>query len=198
MDREGFAEEISEADARAIGLVVSGFVFHGAKRRMVVDYTTQNEVLGARKFKMGTLADLAPHLRPGDALFKAELQDAYYLLRLRRCDRDKLLFRIAGRWFLPLALNCGLLPAPWLFTKFLRLVVRELRRQGHRVISYLDDLSGAPRTNHGVTPAIQADAARAGRAIRELFGKLGLKLYPTKTDFKGKHALEFLLALSAN
>jgi Reverse transcriptase (RNA-dependent DNA polymerase) len=159
---------------------------------VVVDYTTQNEVLGARKVKMDTLAGLAPQLRPGDALFKADVQDAYYHLRLRRCDRDKLLFRIAGRWFRPLALNCGLSPAPWLFTKFLRPVVQELRRQGHRVISYLDDLSGAPRTDHGDTPASQADAARAGREIRELFGKLGLKLHPTKTDFQGKRALELL------
>jgi hypothetical protein len=38
----------------------------------------------------------------------------------------------------------------------------------------------------------QANAARAGREIRELFGKLGLKLHPTKTDFQGKHALELL------
>jgi hypothetical protein len=56
---------------------------------------------------MDTLSDLAPQLRPGDALFKADVQDVYYHLRLRRCDRDKLLFPIAGRWFLPLALNCG-------------------------------------------------------------------------------------------
>jgi hypothetical protein len=103
--REGFAEEISEAEARTIGLVVSGLVTHGAKRRVVVDYSTQNEVLGARKFKLDTLADLAPQLRPGDALLKADVKDAYYHLRLRRCKRDKLLFRIAGRWFRPLALN---------------------------------------------------------------------------------------------
>jgi Reverse transcriptase (RNA-dependent DNA polymerase) len=195
MDRwvlEGFAEEISEAEARTIGLVLSGFVVHGAKRRVVVDYSTQNEVLGARKFKMDTLAELAPQLRPGDALFNADVQDAYYHLRLRRCDRGKLLFRITGRSFRPLALNCGLSLAPWLFTKFLRPVVQDLRRQGHRVISYLDDLSGAPRTDHGDTPANQADAARAGRDIRELFGKLGLKLHPTKTDFQGKYALELL------
>jgi hypothetical protein len=34
---EGFAEEISEAKARNIGLVVSGFVVDGAKRRVAVD-----------------------------------------------------------------------------------------------------------------------------------------------------------------
>jgi hypothetical protein len=167
MDRwvhEGFAEEISEAEARTIGLVVSGFVVHGAKRRVVVDYTTQNEVLGARKFRMDTLADLAPQLRPGNALLKADVQDAYNHLRQRRCDRDKLLFRIAGHWFRPLALNCSLSPARWWFTKFLRPVVQELRRQGHRVISYLDDLSGAPRIDHGDTPATRPmPHGRAGK-----------------------------------
>jgi hypothetical protein len=195
MDRwvdEGFAEEITEVEARRVGLVVSGFVVHGAKRRVVIDYTAQNEVLGARKFRMDTLADLAPQLRPGDSLIKADVQDAYYHLRLRRCDRDKLLFRIAGRFFRPLALNCGLSAAPWLFTKFLRPVIQELRRQGHRIISYLDDISGAPRTECVDTPASQADAERAGREIQSLFADLGLKLHPTKTDFSGKHALELL------
>jgi hypothetical protein len=86
-------------EARKIGLVLSGFVVHGSKRRVVIAYTAQNEVLGARKFKMDALTDLTPQLRPGDALFKADVQDAYYHLRLRRCDRDKLLLRIAGRWF---------------------------------------------------------------------------------------------------
>jgi hypothetical protein len=113
----------------------------------------KNEVLGARKFRMDTLADLAPQLRPGDSRIKADVQDAYYHLRLRRCDRDKLLFRIAGRFFRPLALNCGLSAAPWLFTKFLRPVIQELRRQGHRIISYLDGISGAPRTECVDTPA---------------------------------------------
>jgi hypothetical protein len=51
---EGFAEEISEAEAWKFGLVVSGFVVHGSKPRVVIDYTTQNEVLGSRKFRMDT------------------------------------------------------------------------------------------------------------------------------------------------
>jgi hypothetical protein len=67
MDRRienGFAEEITEKEARWIGLVVSGFVVHGSKPRVVIDYTTQKEMLQARKLKMKTLAELAPQLRP--------------------------------------------------------------------------------------------------------------------------------------
>jgi hypothetical protein len=55
----------------------------GVKSRVVIDYTAQKEVLGARKFRMDTLADLAPQLRPGNSLIKADVSDAYYHLRLR-------------------------------------------------------------------------------------------------------------------
>jgi hypothetical protein len=119
MDRwinQGYAEEITEGEARRVGLVVSGFVVHGSKPRVVVDYTPQNEHLETRKFRMDTLADLAPQLLPEDVLLKADVQDAYYHLRIRSCDQNKLLFRPAGRFFRPLALNCGLSPAPHIFT----------------------------------------------------------------------------------
>jgi hypothetical protein len=158
----------------------------------VIDYATQNEVLGSRKFRMDTLADLAPQLNPGDVLFKSHVQDAYYHLQLRRCDREKLLFRIAGRFFRPLALNCGFSATTCLFTKFFCPVVQELRRQGHSLISYLYDLSGAPRTDCPETASTPADAERAGREIRLLFIELRLSLHPTKTDFSGKQALELL------
>jgi hypothetical protein len=65
MDRwitQGYAEEITEAEARRVGLVVSRVVVHGSKSRVVVDYTPQNEHLETRKFRMDTLADLAPQL----------------------------------------------------------------------------------------------------------------------------------------
>jgi hypothetical protein len=182
---QGFAEQIAEAEARSIGLVVSGFVVRGSKPRVVIDYTAQNEFLETRKFRMDTLGDLAPQLQADDVLIKADVKDAYYHLRLRRCDRNKLLFRIAGRFFRPLALNCGLSAAPWLFTKFLRPVVQELRRQGHRIISYLDDISGAPRSNSKMLPATRSDAETAGEEIRALFSRLGISLHPTKTDFSG-------------
>jgi hypothetical protein len=162
MDRritQGYAEEITEAEARRVGLVVSGFVVHGSKPRVVVDYTPQNEHLGTRKFRTDTLADLAPQLLPEDVLLKADVEDAYYHLRIRRCDRNKLRFRLAGRFVRPLALNCGLSPAPRLFTKFLKPVIQELRSRGHRLISYLNDITGAPRASNQDLPATPADAA---------------------------------------
>jgi hypothetical protein len=192
---QGFAEEISEAEARSIGLVVSGFVVRGSKPRVAIDYTAQNEFLEMRKFRMDSLGDLAPQLQADDVLIKADFKDAYYHLRLRRCNRNKLLFRIAGRFFRPLALNCGL---SWLFTKFMRPVLQELRRQGHRIISYLDNISGAPRFNRQMLPATPSDVKTAGEEIRALLSRLGMPLHPTKTDLSGKKALELLSVVVNN
>jgi hypothetical protein len=162
---QGFAEEISEPDGHSIRLVVSGFVVRGSKPRVIIDYTAQNEFLETRKFRMDTLGDLAPQLQADDVLIKAYFKDVYYHLRLRRCNRNKLLFRISGRFFRPLALNCGL---SWLFTKFKRPVLQDLRRQGHRIISYLDNISGAPRSNSQMLQATPSDAETAGEEIRAL------------------------------
>jgi hypothetical protein len=76
-----------------------------------------------------------------------------------------MLFRLAGRTFRPLTLNCGLSPAPRLFTKFLRPVIQELRSRGHRIISYLDDITGAPRASNQDLPATPEDAAQAGKEV---------------------------------
>jgi hypothetical protein len=65
MDRwitQGYEEKITDAEARLVVLVVSGFVVHGSKPRVVVDYTAQNEHLETRKFRTDTSVDLAPQL----------------------------------------------------------------------------------------------------------------------------------------
>jgi hypothetical protein len=62
---QGFADEISEAEARSIGQFVSGFVVRRSKPRVVIDYTAQNEFLEMRKFRVDSLGDLAPHLKAG-------------------------------------------------------------------------------------------------------------------------------------
>jgi hypothetical protein len=195
MDRwiaNGFAQEITESEARRIGQVVSEFLVRGSEPRVVVNYTAQNEMLDTKTFKMETLVDLAPQLRPNDALIKADIRDSHYHLRLRACDRDKLLFQIFGRFFRPLALNCRLSAAPLLFIKLLRPFIQELRRLGHRIISYLDDIPGAPRTDDPTHPATAQDANRAKQEFSNLFKSLGISLHTYKSDFAGRQELEML------
>jgi hypothetical protein len=145
-----------------------------------------------RTFRMDQLSDLAPTLRRDDCLFKADIKDAYYHLRLRKEDQIYLSFSVGGVVYVPSCLNCGLSVAPWFFTKAMRPVVAYLRARGHRVFSYLDDFFGAVGTARHDHPAIEADTARAERDIRALFARLGLTLHPTKCEFAGARSLEIL------
>jgi hypothetical protein len=114
---------------------------------------------------MDTLAYLAPQMLPEDSLLKADVEDAYYDLRIKLCDRNKLLFRLAGRLFRPRALKCDMSPAPHLGTKFSRLLIQELRSRGHRLISYQYDIKVASRASNKDRPATPEDAAQVGQEI---------------------------------
>jgi hypothetical protein len=144
---------------------------------------------------MDQLSDLAPSLRRDDCLFKAEIQDAYYHLRLRKEDQLYLSFSVDGVVYVPDCLNCRLAVAPWFFTKAMRPVVSFLMARGHRVFSYLDDFFGVAATARNDNPATEADTRRLGRDVHELFCRLGLKLHPTKSRFEGSRALEILWIL---
>jgi hypothetical protein len=139
----GFCRRASDADLIAIrqrGRVSSAFVTTtAAKPRLVIDYTVVNECMETRNFRMDQLSDLAPTLLREDCMFKADIQDAYYHLRLRKSDQRYLAFSVGGVVCMPCCLNCHLAVAPWFFTKAMRPVVAYLRAKGHRVFSYLDE-----------------------------------------------------------
>ena len=191
----GYIEEISRGEAMRGTCVSSCFVVEGPKLRLVIDYKVPNLHLDAPKFRMDQLQDLAPHLRRGDSLIKFDIKDAFYHLRYRQSDRKHLLFRLGNRFFSPLAMNCGLCPAPFLFTKFLRPFIQQLRKGGHRVISYIDDVAGAPRPSllsSGRKVASAEDALQARVEATQLAERLGLSLHPIKQDFSGTQRLEIL------
>lgn len=138
-----------------LGNVSPGFVTSSAgKLWLVIDYSAVNECLEERTFRMDQLGDLAAFFGPGDALFKADISDAYYHLRIRSCDRERLAFQVESVVYLPLCLNCGLAVAPWFFTKAMRPVVSYLRarpprlRLSRRLLRRCPQLFVA-RLNHG-------------------------------------------------
>jgi Reverse transcriptase (RNA-dependent DNA polymerase) len=192
----GYCREASLTDLHAMrsaGSVSPAFVTYTAKNpRLVIDYSLVNEYLDERSFRMDQLSDLSPSLRPGDCLFKADIKDAYYHLRLRIEDQLYLALRVGETTYIPASLNCGLSVAPWFFTKAMRPVVAHLRSKGHRVYSYLDDFFGAARTDDASASTMEGDTKRVGQDISELFRRLGLWLHPTKCDFSGQRALEVL------
>lgn len=192
----GFAREatdVEERELRRAGTVFPAFVTEtSSKARLVVDYKRANECMQTRTFRMSQVSDLAATLTRNDALFKCDIKDAYYHLRLRHRDQHRLAFVVCGKVYIPLCLNCGLAVAPWFFTKAMYPVVGFLRKLGHRVFSYLDDFFGSSRAGPENTPANPGDIRELEQLIRGLFRKLGLSLHPTKCDFRGNRRLEIL------
>lgn len=175
------------------GRVSPAFVSTTARKpRLVVDYSKVNDSREERTFRMDQLGDLAAVLVPKDSLFKADISDAYYHLRLRKSDQGRLAFRIAKNVYVPLCLNCGLSVAPWFFTKLMKSVVSYLQSRGHRIYSYLDDFFGAARRGEAHVPATPDATSDLGDEICTLFRKLGLTLYPQKCDFREQTRLEIL------
>lgn len=188
----GFATEITLADAKNLRVVSPAFVIHVAKQRLVVDYSYVNGYMSDTPFRMERLMDLAPQICPGDSLFQVDIKDGYYHLGFRPIDRPLLAFRIGNRYFVTLALNCGLKPAPYLFTKFLRPFVRAIRSNDHRCFSYLDDVGGAPRKELGAAHATPSDTSTAKAEIHELGDRLDILMHPVKNGFSGTTSLDML------
>lgn len=175
------------------GQIYPSFVADTAgKNRLVIDYKRANACLEPRTFRMDQLYDLSPELLRNDNLFKADLTDGYYHLRLRPADGLRLSFFVGGDVFIPLCLNCGLSVAPWFFTKAMAPIVAFLRRLGHRVFSYIDDFFGAAKPASKGQPTGRAETRGLGRLMSILFTKLGLTLKPEKCVFDGRTRLEIL------
>jgi hypothetical protein len=134
--------------------------------------------------RVDQLIDLAPALRRGDCLFKADIRDAYYHLCLRKEDHLYLAFSVEGAVYVPACLNCGLSIAPWFFKKAMRPVVAYLRAKGHRLCSSLDDFFGAAGSTRDESPATLTATLQAGHDVRSLFLRLGLSMHPTNATLR--------------
>lgn len=133
---------------------------------------------------MDQLGDLAAVLQPNDGLLRADISDAYYHLRLRRSDQEKLAYMVNHRVYLPISLNCGLSVAPCFFTKTMKPVVAALRKKGHRAFAYLDDFFGAARSSAGGPTSVADTAAWEGICMSSSPSSV-LRSIRTSTTFQG-------------
>eukprot|EP00170_Pyropia_yezoensis_P000366 contig_2090_g367 len=190
--RLGYWTELFGEDKELPVVIVNGFVTWSAgKQGFVIDARHQNAHIDDRAFHYENLFDLAPQLRAGDQLMSWDVKDAYHHVPLRVEDRVYFGFQCSGRVFLCNTMPFGLKVAPFLWTKICRPVVEALRREGFRIVAYVDDFGGAPPTagRDGATePEVSAAAAR----VRELFGSLGLTLHQTKGEWGGTTCLPHL------
>lgn len=109
------------------------------KYRLILDLRPLNKYLTQTKFRMETLARSRWAFQPNDWLIAADLRSGYYHVDILPEHYQYLGFEIEGKYYVFCCLPFGLSTAPYVFTRVTRQVVRYWRRQGIRLIHYLDD-----------------------------------------------------------
>ena len=113
------------------------------KDRSIFNLKYLNEYVEYHHFKMDTIKDAIPLIKPECTFFSIDLKDAYYSIPIHHSCRKYLRFIWRGKHYQYAALPQGLIPSsPRVFTKVLKPVFAELRKQGIVIIGYIDDSLG--------------------------------------------------------
>lgn len=143
---------VTEVTNGSDGFVSSFFCVkkkQAGKFRPIVNLKPLNQFIRYQHFKMENLESVRYLVREGDWMVKVDLKDAYFTVAIEKTFKKFLRFRWRGRIY---EFNCmafGLAPAPRVFTKILKVVMAFLRRQGIRIIIYLDDILVLNGTKEG-------------------------------------------------
>ena len=110
------------------------------EERPVIDLRDLNQFLVYEHFQMEGIHLVPELLQQGDWLAKLDLKDAYFTVPVCADHRKYLRFRWRAQLYEFQCLPFGLASAPRVFSKVMRVPIGQLRRQGIRLIVYLDDL----------------------------------------------------------
>jgi hypothetical protein len=109
------------------------------KFRLTVNMRYVNGHLGKKAFKFEGLKDLSDLAERGDHAVSYDLMSGYYHVGLHPRSRTFVGFMWEGKYYVYNCLPFGLSTAPWVFSKVMRELVMLWRKEGIRVLPYLDD-----------------------------------------------------------
>ena len=146
----------------------------GTAFRGCLDGRFFNQWVRAQHFRMDSLRVLRDLARPGDWLVKLDLASAYLVCPIHPHARPAFRFKTLGQSWQFRTLCFGLRSAPRVFTRLLRPVFALLRREGIRLLSFIDDVC--------VLASSPLEAVQHGQRVVELLIQLGFLVHLTKTD----------------
>lgn len=152
--------------------------------RPIINLKSLNSFVSKSHFKMEGVVTVRHSVRRGDWLAKLDLQDAYFSVPILPAHTNFLQFRWRGKTYKFLCLPFGLNVAPWAFTKLLRVVMATLRRQGIRVVIFLDDLL--------IIASSEEEASSAVLRVRSLLESLGFIISTSNSILSPSQSLEYI------
>lgn len=162
----------------------------GRKGRFVVNLCVQSKHWSKGGIRMESLPEFACSIRRGDHFLSLDIVKGYRHFRLAPAMRDWFIFRYEDRYYQCVALPFGWGRSPLWFTRFMAIFAQELRKEGLRVLAYLDDILIAPSLPGAV--ATKKDCARARSTIEGILRRLGLRRHPEKGEWDGATKLTHL------
>jgi hypothetical protein len=135
---------------------------------MMVNMLFANRHLGKKAFMFEVLKNLADLAERGDHAVSYDLISGYFHVGLLPRSRTYVGFKWEGKYYVYNYLPFGLSTAPWVFSKVMRELVMHWRREGIKVLPYLDDCMFM---KHGFW-----QCARVARRVEGDFIRAGLKI----------------------
>lgn len=156
----------------------------GGGQRPVINFKGLNQFLKYQHFKVEGIHMLRDLVKENDHLVEIDLKDAYFTIPIWKNHQKYLRFLWKDTLLEFTCLPFGLASAPLVFTKILRPVVALLRKQGVRLIIYLDDIPI-------MAESVEIAKAHANLAVN-LLTSLGFVINHKKSVLNPSQQLEFL------
>jgi hypothetical protein len=144
------------------------------KRRMCSDDRYPNAFIADYDFTQEGLKEVAALVQMGWMMITTDVEQAYYQVPLHKSSQKYLAWIHRGKWYIPTIIVFGTKPAPFVFTKIMRPVLRFVRALGISGTNCIDDnlWAGPPAAMPEITAVVQV-----------LFGALGW-VFNSKCVFK--------------
>ncbi|KHJ91552.1 reverse transcriptase, partial [Oesophagostomum dentatum] len=152
--------------------------------RTVINLRPLNAFIEHNHFKLESLGMVKDLLNPGDFMAKVDMKDAYFAVPIHEESRPYLAFQYNQELYWFTALPFGLSSAPYVYTRIMKVVAARLRRQGVRLLVYLDDWIFFGSDAEG----LRKDVSNA----LSFFAQLGLTVNYEKSQLVPSQTIEFL------
>ena len=152
--------------------------------RLILNLKRLNTFLPYEHFKMETIDAILPFIKPNMFFISFDLKSAYLTINVDKDSRKLLRFKHKQQLFQATAMMFGLAPAPRIFTKIMKVVLKHAREKGINIFLYLDD---------GVILARSYEECWFhAKTVILLLQDLGFILHPTKSNLIPKQTVDLL------
>ncbi|KAL6730459.1 hypothetical protein Aduo_001434 [Ancylostoma duodenale] len=152
--------------------------------RPIINLKPLNKYLVIPHFKMEGIQMVSDLVVPGGYCAKVDMSDAYFSISIAKCHRKYLSFIWDNTVFEFTCMPFGLGPAPYLYTKIMRVLAEHLRSQGVKLIHYLDDWAFFGETETSLRRDVELAV--------QLFQRVGLRINFEKSIIQPCQSMEFL------